>query len=73
MEISPAQFPFFSNPLGFFLGKNVSIELDDLTVNGRLIHYQQGRKIRPHKPFVLILDSPTGKVLIRGNWTAIKV
>jgi hypothetical protein len=72
MEISPAPFSLFSNPLDFFLGKDVFVEVEDLTVYGRIIRYQLGQKERPHRPFILILESPIGKVLIRGNWTAIK-
>jgi hypothetical protein len=64
--------PFFSNPLNFFLGKDVFVEVEDLTVYGRLIQYQLSRKEKPHRPFILILESPIGKVLIRGNWTAIR-
>ncbi|MGA9388145.1 MAG: hypothetical protein WBV70_04895 [Candidatus Bathyarchaeia archaeon] len=45
-----------------------------MTVDGRLIRYQlpNGRNEKPHRPFILILGTPIGKVLIRGNWTAIK-
>jgi hypothetical protein len=64
--------PFFSNPLDFFLGKDIFVDVEDLIVYGRIIRYQLGQKERPHRPFILILESPIGKVLIRGNWTVIK-
>jgi hypothetical protein len=66
--------PFFSNPLSYFLGKHVLVEVENLTVGSRLIRYQlpNGRNEKPHRPFILILGTPIGKVLIRGNWTVIK-
>jgi hypothetical protein len=66
--------PFFSNPLNYFLGKHVLVEAENLTVDGRLIRHQlpNGRNEKPHRPFILILETPIGKVLIRGNRTTIK-
>jgi hypothetical protein len=54
-----------------FLGKNVLVELEDCVFYGKLLHYQLGRKGKPHKPSLLIVESQIGKVLVRGNWISI--
>jgi hypothetical protein len=65
--------PFFDElPLIHrFLGKTVLVELEDCVFHGKLLHYQLGRKGKPHKPTILIVESQAGKVLIRGNWLSI--
>jgi hypothetical protein len=55
----------------YFLGKTVLVELEDCVFHGKLLHYQLGRKMKPHKPTILIIESQTGKVIIRGNWISI--
>jgi hypothetical protein len=76
--LSPDNFsrklPSFSNELPLirrFLGKNVLVELEDFRVHGKLIGYEFGRKEKPHKPFILIVESSFGKIIIRGNWFSI--
>ena len=59
-DISRTNSPF-SNHLPLihqFLGKTVFIEVEGLTVHGKLIRYDFGRKEKPHKPFILILEKP---------------
>ena len=64
----------FSNHLPLihqFLGKTVFIEVEGLTVHGKLIRYDLGRKEKPHKPFILILENGQGKHVLRGNFVSI--
>ena len=69
-DVSRTNSPFFDHlPLIHqFLNKQVSIEVEGLTVHGKLIRYDFGNKEKPHRPSVLILESPSGKTVIRGNW-----
>jgi hypothetical protein len=55
----------------YFLGRSVVIELEDCVFYGKLLHYQFGSKGKLHKPTILIVESPIGKVIIRGNWISI--
>ena len=54
--------------------RNVFVEMGDGTlVYGKLIDYSlpSRKSERRHRPFILILDSPIGRNIIRGEWTAI--
>jgi hypothetical protein len=55
----------------WFYNKNVFVELEDFRVHGKLIRYEFGSKKKPHKPTILIVESPIGKIIIRGNWISI--
>lgn len=56
-----------------FLGKKCLIRVEeDLEVNGRLERFQIESK-REHRPFILVVKTTGGKVVIRGNWIAVKV
>ena len=63
--------PFSNSIVENFINKQVSVELEGLTVHGELIRYDFGRKQKPHRPSVLIVESPSGKTVIRGNWVNI--
>jgi hypothetical protein len=69
----PHNSPFFNRyPLiHLFLGKTVLVELEDCVFHGKLLRYELGRKMKPHKPTILIVESQAGPVIIRGNWTSI--
>ena len=71
MEISPAQPSLFSNRLNY-LNKDVLVEAEGLTVYGRLVRYQLSSKAPEHKLNTLIMETPLGYVIIRGDWTAVK-
>jgi hypothetical protein len=57
--------------LNFFMGKLVLVEVSDLTVLGKLVDYSFGLKDN-HKPSVLILENGKNRMILRGNWAAIK-
>ena len=60
--------PFSNSIVENFINKQVSVELEGLTVHGKLVRYDLGRKEKPHRPSVLILESPLGNIVVRGNW-----
>ena len=47
------------------------VELENFRVYGKLIRYEFGSKGKLHKPTILIVESPIGKIIIRGNWISI--
>jgi len=72
-DISRTNSPFFDKyPLIHrFLGKTVLVKLEDCVFHGKLIRYELGRKGKPHKPTILIVESQLGPIIIRGNWISI--
>ncbi len=63
----------FANPLvHLFLGRNVTVELENLEVSGQLVQCRFGDKIQNHKPSILILQNSAGWLILRGNWFSIK-
>ena len=60
--------PFSNSIVENFINKQVSVELEGLTVHGKLIRYDLGNKQKPHRPSILILECSAGKTVIRGNW-----
>jgi len=72
-DFSRTNSPFFDRyPLIHqFLGKTVLVELEDCVFHGKLLRYELGRKMKPHKPTILIVESQAGPVIIRGNWISI--
>jgi hypothetical protein len=61
------------NDMDFFVGKYVIVEADEYSIVGRLLDYEEGSDgIKPHRPFVIVLETMAGKVILRGNWIAIK-
>jgi len=65
--------PFFSDPISFFIGKNVVVKADhnNVVVTGRLIHYQMSGREKPHTPSVLVLENPQGRLVLRGSFVSI--
>jgi len=47
------------------------VECEDFLICGKLKAYDFGKKEKPHKPSLLILDSPQGYLILRGNWFSI--
>ena len=64
-------FSFF-NLMRTFNGKHVIVEVEDCKIHGKLVYYQLAQNTT-HVPFILVLESPVGKVLVRGNWFSIGV
>lgn len=59
--------------IGLFLGKLVSVEVErGVEVTGRLLRYELGNKNKPHRPHILIMDNGSQRVILRGNWLAMK-
>jgi hypothetical protein len=57
-----------SNPLSYFLGKNVRVKVEvDFEVTGIFLHYQLENR-EEHKPFLLLLKDNSGYHVVRGNW-----
>ena len=54
-----------------FLFKLVIVETEGCTVMGKLIGYSSSNR-EGHAPSVLILENDKNRMLLRGNWTAIK-
>jgi len=64
--------PLFSDPINFFLGKNVVVKVDgSLAITGRLIHYEINEREKPHKPSILILENNQGRHVLRGKFLSI--
>jgi len=68
------EFCSFHDIIKPFLGREVIVRIENLTVMGKLIHFSMNgeRGCKPHKPSVLILKNGETPLLIRGNWTAIR-
>jgi hypothetical protein len=52
-----------------FLNRNVTVKVEEsLIVKGKLLYYRLGKRVKPHKPHVLILENSLGKIIVRGNY-----
>ena len=60
------------NLMRIFDGKEVKVEIEKYKIYGKLVYYQLAQNTT-HVPFILVLESPVGKVLVRGNWFSIGV
>jgi hypothetical protein len=60
------------NFLHFFLGRICVVRVEkDLEIKGKLVRFQVESK-RQHLPYLILVSTDRGDVLVRGNWIAIK-
>jgi hypothetical protein len=51
-----------------FLNKRVRVKVEGLSVEGKLLRYQENNKDKPHMPQLLILQNGGGIHILRGDW-----
>jgi hypothetical protein len=59
-----------NNLLPLFLNHKVTVNVDGVKAEGRLIAIQESQRRPDHTPFLLILDTVAGVCIVR-NWTVI--